>query len=232
VPTVRVLIAGTGSQSAVAAEVGTEIGVEVERVATGGGAVAAVVSRVPELAVVEAELADIDGVEVCRRVRASAVDVPVLVLGGPPGATARVDALRAGATDVLTEPWDRAELRARMQAILRRTSIRRRPTVALPSGLVLDPEQRSVRVGSVWVHLTDTEHRLLRVLLAGEGRVLSRAQLLGAVWPSGCRQPKLVDVYVGRLRRKLDPGGTGFVRTVRGVGYGVVAGPGDRSSAS
>jgi DNA-binding response OmpR family regulator len=191
-------------------------GVEV---AHDGAAGVALCDRLrPDLVVLDLMLPGIDGLEVCRRVQRDR-PVPVLMLTARDDETDVLVGLGVGADDYMTKPFSPRELVARIRALLRR--VERRPTPAGPAvsvgALRLDPERRRVTVDGAEVHLTPTEFELLALLAARPGVVLTRDQMLAEVW--GWRDGsghRTVDSHVRGLRRKL---GTGWVRTVHGVGY-------------
>jgi two-component system response regulator MprA len=175
----------------------------------------------PDLVVLDVMLPGLSGIEVCQRLRNERADALVLMLTARDATADRVRGLDAGADDYLVKPFAYEELLARVRALLRR----RMPT---PGGrslrmadLVVDPLGREVRRGDRVLDLTALEFDLLAHFLAHPRQVLSRAQLLEAVW----RMPpatasNVVDVYVGYLRAKLEAGGEArLLHTVRGVGY-------------
>ncbi len=167
-------------------------------------------------------LPDIDGREVCRRLRESGVATPILMLTALDTIKDKVRGLRLGADDYLAKPFAFAELVARVQALGRRRGSYRHDQPALQAGdLVLDRETREVRRGERQIVLTPREFSLLECLIAASGTVLSRSEILEQVWGS-CEHPltNVVDVYVRQLRRKLDQGGSQpLIQTVRGFGY-------------
>jgi two-component system response regulator MprA len=188
----------------------------------GPAALAAVHRERPALVVLDVLLPGIDGYGVCRAVRADpgTADLMVLMLTARDATPDRVAGLDAGADDYLIKPFDHDELLARVRALLRR-----RP--AAPTGplrcadLSLDPGTREVRRGSRAVELTALEFALLYHFLRHPRHVLTRRQLLDAVWGGGNpATSNVVDVYVGYLRTKLEAGGEArLLHTVRGVGY-------------
>jgi two-component system, OmpR family, response regulator MprA len=189
----------------------------------GPAALAAVHRERPALVVLDVLLPGIDGYGVCRALRAdpATTDPMILMLTARDGTADRVTGLDAGADDYLVKPFEHDELLARVRALLRR-----RPP-APPAGalaladLTLDPGTREVRRGSRDIELTAQEFDLLRHFLRHPRQVLSRQQLLDAVWGGGsAAMSNVVDVYVGYLRAKLEAGGEPrLLHTVRGVGY-------------
>ncbi len=159
------------------------------------------------------------GYDVLRRLRADGGDVPVLMLTARDGVDDRVDGLERGADDYLVKPFAFAELLARLRALLRRPA-RRVETVSV-AGIDLDPLHRHATVDLRRLDLTRVEFDLLLALAEQNGSTVTRRDLLAAVW--GYRfdpGTNVVDVHVGRLRRKLELAGAGgAIRTVRGIGY-------------
>jgi DNA-binding response OmpR family regulator len=186
-------------------------------------------AEAPDLVVLDLMLPELDGYEVCRRIRA-VNDTPILMLTARSSVPDRIHGLLQGADDYLPKPFSPAELAARVRAILRRSrpataSDDRRPaeTPLRQADLVIDPARYEVRRGDEVVPLTTVEFRLLLTLVAAEGRVLTRDQLLDAVYGAddGEILDRTIDVHVGRLRDKLGDDATTprYVATVRGVGY-------------
>jgi two-component system response regulator MprA len=176
----------------------------------------------PDLVVLDLMLPGLDGVEVCRRLRAESRGALVLMLTARDAMADRVRGLDAGADDYLVKPFAYEELLARVRALLRR----RLPAAAGDAplrlaDLVLDPLAHEVRRGGRPIELTALEFDLLRHFLAHPRQVLGRAQLLDAVWRlPPATASNVVDVYVGYLRTKLEAGGEArLLHTVRGVGY-------------
>ena len=169
----------------------------------------------------------LDGLEVCRRLRSSGDDLPILVLTARDAVSDRVAGLDAGADDYLPKPFALEELLARLRALLRRRTPDESRAPDGPSkqlqfaDLTLDPDTRDVRRGDRPISLTRTEFSLLELLLANPRRVLTRAQILEQVW--GYDFPttgNALEVYVGYLRRKTEADGEPrLIHTVRGVGY-------------
>jgi DNA-binding response OmpR family regulator len=173
----------------------------------------------PVAAVLDVGLPDVDGVEVCRRLRELGDWTPVIFVTARDDEVDRVLGLEIGADDYLTKPFSPRELVARVRAILRRAAMPERETVAL-GDLVLDADARTLTRRGEPVPLTATEFNLLVALLRARGRVLGRGELLAQAWgQAGYGPSRTVDVHVAQLRAKL--GDDCPIETVRGVGYRV-----------
>src|SRR3954465_15451435 len=204
-------------------------GFTVAQAADGEDAVQQAKASPPDLIVLDIGLPDIDGVEVCRRVRDFS-DAHVLMLTAQDTELDKVVGFEAGPDDYATKPFSVAELMGRIKAVLRRTA----RTVAAPiattrtfGGLTIDPLAREVMLDGAPLELTRIEFDLLDTFSAEPRVAFSRAQLLERVWgPNWFGDDHLVDVHVSNLRRKLadDPRSPDFVCTVRGVGYRMGAG--------
>ena len=191
----------------------------------------------PDLIVLDVMLPDLDGFEVCRRLRAAGNEVPVIFLTARDTSSDTVTGLAIGGDDYVTKPFSVEALVARVRAVLRRASRAaagqgtpddRAGTGAVlrVADLELDEDRWTVRRSGVPVELSPTEFRLLAYLMRHEGRVLTRAQLLESVWGwdySGASQ--IVETYVSYLRRKHDPLGPSLIHTQRGVGYSLRPAP-------
>jgi DNA-binding response OmpR family regulator len=203
----------------------------------GRAALRAIEEHSPRLVVLDLMLPEVDGMTVIRRARADD-DVPILVLSARSAVGDRVLGLSEGADDYLPKPFSPAELVARVRTILRRTE--RSPddtptTVYALADLRVDPARHRVTVDGTDVALSALELRLLGVLVEADGRVMSRDQLLDALYghAEGDVTDRAIDVYVKRLREKLgdNPDAPRYVATVRGAGYRA-AGPVQRSTPS
>jgi DNA-binding response OmpR family regulator len=162
----------------------------------------------PDLLVLDLGLPKMDGLEVCRRLRAQGSSVPVLVLTARADEVDTVVGLDAGADDYVTKPFRLAELLARARALLRRG--------------VVDPEGRRVFLRGQEVQLTGKEFELLKALVANEGKVVSREKLMRDVWDSAWYgSTKTLDMHISVLRRKLgdDASQPSYITTIRGVGF-------------
>jgi DNA-binding response OmpR family regulator len=178
-----------------------------------------------DLVVLDVMLPKLDGLEVCKRLRASS-SVPIIMLTARDDELDKVLGLELGADDYITKPFSIREFRSRVRALLRRAAI---PAGALAEdetierdGLRIDLGRREVDVAGEPVQLTYVEFELLRILAANPGRVYSRRMLLEALWGGAdYREPRTIDVHVRHLREKLerDPADPEYILTVRGVGY-------------
>jgi two-component system OmpR family response regulator len=170
--------------------------------------------------VLDVVLPDIDGFEVCRRLRRADRWAPLLMLTARDDVSDRVRGLDAGADDYLTKPFAFEELFARVRSLVRRGPHERAPILEV-GDLALDPAEHSVRRGGEPVHVTPKEFALLQYLMQHPGEALTRPRLLEHVWDFAFDgDPNIVDVYVGYLRDKIDrPFGRASLETVRGVGY-------------
>jgi DNA-binding response OmpR family regulator len=197
-------------------------GYGVKTAATGGDALTEAAAETPALIVLDLMLPDIDGIEVCRRIRKSS-DVPILMLTARDEDVDKIIGLEVGADDYLTKPFNPRELVARVKSILRRSAPERRQIESkqLRHGeLVVDAGRREVHVGDQEIQLAPKEFDLLWELLDHRGLVLTRDQLLERVWGyTFAGDTRTVDVHVRQLRRKL--GDASPIVTVWGVGYKV-----------
>lgn len=198
----------------------TERGDVVDVVGTGAEALRSARAGEYDVVLLDVRLPDVDGFEVCRRLRRERVWTPVLMLTARTAVADRITGLDSGADDYLGKPFAFQELLARMRALARRGPVPR-PTELEVGDLRLDPAARRVWRGSTEVALSSREFALLEALMRRPGQVLNRDELLGLVW--GERREvasNVVDVYVGYLRAKIDrPFGLNSLHTVRGAGY-------------
>jgi two-component system OmpR family response regulator len=183
--------------------------------------------------VLDRMLPGLDGVEVCRELRAGRRWMPVLMLTARNSVNDRVVGLDAGADDYLTKPFSFVELSARLRALIRRGSSERATDLVL-ADLRLDPATRRVWRGDVEVELSVKEFALLEVFLRNPDQVLTRVQILENVWDFGYEAgSNVVDQYVLYLRRKIDrPFGVRQLETVRGVGYRLLPQPVSEAAVS
>jgi DNA-binding response OmpR family regulator len=199
-----------------------QAGYQVVEAATGTDALASVESERPDLVVLDVNLPDIDGFEVCRRIRATS-DVPVLMLTVRGEEEDVVHGLDLGADDYLTKPFSPRTLLARMRALLRRASQEGPPAPLASGAFTLDEERHTVRVADgPDVVLAPLELSLLRLLLANPGRTLEPQRLLRNLWGgSGSADREHLKQLVYRLRQKIEPEPTAprFLLTDPGAGY-------------
>nr|WP_277814860.1 response regulator transcription factor [Galbitalea soli] len=170
--------------------------------------------------VVDVMLPGMSGFEICRRVRASGISAPILLLTARDAVKDRVFGLDSGADDYLTKPFDFEELSARLRAMLRRHTGGDRLRITV-GRLLLDSEMLRITSGDTVIPASPKEFALLRLLAGDVGNPVSRTQILEQVW--GTTQhidPNIVDQYISYLRRKIDPQTSGVkIVTVRGAGY-------------
>jgi len=196
-------------------------GFEVATAADGREAIRTLAAGSPDAVILDVLMPDIDGLEVCRRLRATGDRTPVLMLTARAEVSERVAGLEAGADDYLAKPFAREELIARLRALLRRTGWEGDDETLRFADLELDPRGHEARRGGRTLELTRTEFLLLELLMAHPRQVLTRATIFDRVWgyDFGPASNSL-EVYVGYLRRKTEAGGEPrLVHTVRGVGY-------------
>lgn len=195
---------------------------DVELFDDGVSALKSIQLRAPDAIVLDLQLPDIDGLEICRRIRRSGDTTPILMLTARDAVNDRVAGLDVGADDYLVKPFDLAELLARLRALLRRHNAGDGDGSVLRfEDLTLSPQTREVHRGGRTVELTKIEFDLLELFLQHPRQVLTRDQILDLVWgynfDSGTNS---LAVYIGYLRRKLEESGESrLIQTVRGVGY-------------
>ena len=192
-------------------------GFRVLKAATGDGGLEAFRQHRPRLVVLDVGLPDVDGLEVCKRIRMTS-RVPIIFLTARDGEVDRVLGLELGADDYLTKPFSPAELVARVKAVLRRTDGGPAPEVVQAGRVTIDAGRREVRVDDGAVELTTKEFDLLKFLAERPGLALSRQQILDGVWGyDWFGDARTVDVHIAQVRKKL--GDAVVIDTVRGVGY-------------
>ncbi|HST49906.1 MAG TPA: response regulator transcription factor [Jatrophihabitans sp.] len=208
---------------------GAGYGVRIER--DGEAGLAAVRQHRPAAVILDVGLPGIDGIEVCRRLRAGQDWTPVLFVTARDDEVDRIVGLELGADDYVTKPFSPRELVARVTSVLRRSQGPAVTPASLQVGAVrLDPAERRVHAGDREVSLTATEFDLLAYLMRRPGRVFGREQLLSEVWGySAVAGARTVDVHIAQVRAKLREASP--IRTVRGVGYAVEAGRADGAAA-
>lgn len=224
-PTPNSYVAIVDDDSAIRSSLGRALRMEnydVELFEDGASALKSIQLRAPDAIVLDLQLPDIDGLEVCRRIRRSGDTTPILMLTARNAVNDRVEGLDVGADDYLVKPFDLAELLARLRALLRRHNVSDIDgTVLRFEDLTLNPQTREVHRGTRLVELTKIEFDLLELFLHHPRQVLTRDQILDLVWgynfDSGTNS---LAVYIGYLRRKLEEDNKArLIQTVRGVGY-------------
>jgi two-component system response regulator MprA len=196
---------------------GYEVGVAQD----GEEALRAVADRAPDTVVLDVSMPKLDGLSVCRRLRAAGNHVPILVLTARHSLGDRVAGLDAGADDYVVKPFALEELLARLRALLRRAAPVNGADALTLGDLALDPRARAVTRAGHAIELTRTEYELLELFLRNPGQVLTRELIFDRVWgyDFGSTSNSL-DVYIGYLRRKTEIEGLPrLIHTVRGVGY-------------
>jgi DNA-binding response OmpR family regulator len=195
-------------------------GYAVDQATTGKDAIRSATKHDHDIVILDLGLPDMDGLDVCRRLRHDGYQGAVLMLTGRTRELDRVVGLDAGADDYLAKPFGLAELLARLRALLRRTTLRA-TTIPADRRLRVDIDAHRVRVGDREVALTGKEFDVLVVLMASRDKVVLRSQLMAEVWSEAWYgSTKTLDVTIGRLRQKLERGGSAeHVVTVRGVGF-------------
>ncbi|MCX6395886.1 MAG: response regulator transcription factor [Propionibacteriales bacterium] len=197
-------------------------GWDVEVAHSGTKAVTAARAYSPDAIVLDMMLPDFDGMEVLRKVRADANDVPVLFLTARDAIEDRVAGLTAGGDDYVTKPFSLEEVVARLRALMRRSGAQQTATASqLRVGdLTLDEDSHDVTRDGTAIALTATEFELLRYLMRNPKRVLSKAQILDRVWNYDFGgQANVVELYISYLRKKVDAGREPMIHTMRGAGY-------------
>jgi two-component system response regulator MprA len=196
-------------------------GYDVEAVGDGEKALAAVLASEPDVVVLDVMMPFLDGLSVCRRLRAREVRVPILMLTARHEVADRVSGLDAGADDYVVKPFALDELSARLRALLRRTSVTGHEVVIQVDDLVLDPLGRTASRGGQPLDLTKTEFDLLELLMVNAGVVLPRDVIYERIWGFDFEtSSRSLDVYVGYLRAKTElDDAPRLLHTVRGVGY-------------
>ena len=195
-------------------------GAVVDEVDTGEEAMELVRHYDYDIVLLDLLLPDMEGYEVVRRLRAARIDVPVLILSGLSRPQAKIKGFGVGADDFMTKPYDKAELLARMQAIVRRSKGFSQPTLRV-GNLQLNLDSRQVFVGQTEVHLTGKEFSILELLMLRKGLVLTKDAFLSHLY-GGMDEPeiKIIDVFICKLRKKLaQAGSSNMIGTVWGRGY-------------
>jgi two-component system OmpR family response regulator len=207
-------------------------GYEVVEAGSGGEALGLARTSHPSLIVLDVMLPDLDGFEVCRKLRAGGDPAPVIFLTARDDPADKRAGFTGGGDDYLTKPFSLEELVLRIEAVLRRAGGSAPATSRLSvADVMLDEDAHRVWRGDDEIELSPTEYRLLRYLMLNRGRVLSKHQILEHVWDYGfAGDPAAVETYVSYLRRKLGDRDARLIRTVRGFGY-VLRDPGTDGSS-
>lgn len=195
-------------------------GYAVDLAADGDAALAISRDRPPHLVVLDVMMPGLDGIEVCRRLRAGNRDLGILMLTGRASVPSRIEGLDAGADDYLVKPFAFDELLARIRALLRR-SLPAEEEILKFEDLVLVPSTRDVSRSDATLDLTTREYELLEFFMRHPRQVLSRDLIFARVWGSDfLGESNVIDVHIMRLRDKLEAGGqTRLIHTIRGAGY-------------
>ncbi len=199
-------------------------GYQVNAFETAGEGIAALEKETPDLMLFDIMLPDIDGVEAVRQIRKNPAyeTLPIMMLTAKNSELDKVAGLDAGADDYLTKPFGILELKARVQALLRRTARNRRTSVLTGQDITLNCDTRDVTKGDAPLELTFKEFELLKLLMENSDRVMTRSELLNLVWGIDFEgETRTLDMHIRTLRQKLgdDAETPRYIRTVRGVGY-------------
>lgn len=197
-------------------------GYQVSTAAGGEEALAFARTKTPDVVILDLMLPGMDGLEVCRRLRAAGDSVGILMLTARDAIADRVTGLETGADDYLVKPFASEELLARVKAVLRRRNPPDVPREILRfADLELDTATRQARRGNRLIDLSTTEYELLALFLRNPRMVLTRSLLLDRIWGSDFEgSPNVLEVYIGHLRAKLEQGGEPrLIQTIRGAGY-------------
>jgi two-component system, OmpR family, response regulator MprA len=195
-------------------------GYEVDLAPDGDEALTIAHDRPPNLVVLDVMMPRVDGIEVCRRLRATDRELAILMLTGRANVSARIEGLDAGADDYLVKPFAFDELLARIRALLRRSMPPEHEVLAFED-LVVVPSTRDVTRNGVAIDLTAREYELLELFMRHPRQVLQRDLIFSRVWGSDfLGESNVIDVHVMRLRDKLEAGGAErLIHTIRGAGY-------------
>jgi two-component system OmpR family response regulator len=174
----------------------------------------------PDLIILDVMLPDLNGFEVCQRLREAGANIPVIFLTAADSVGDKVRGLTIGGDDYLAKPFSVEELAARVRALLRRVDkVSERPVTSC-GGVIIDEDAHTVAKNGTLVDLSPTEYCLLLFLMKNAGRVLTRWQILDHVWDYSFEgEPTIVESYISQLRRKIDTSPPTMIRTIRSVGY-------------
>jgi DNA-binding response OmpR family regulator len=195
-------------------------GYDVRKVADGRAALDAVAEADPDLMVLDLMLPEIDGIEVAKRIRADGKAFPILMLTARAETHDVVSGFDAGADDYLRKPFEIPELLSRVRALLKRTEHERSTGSFSASGVEVDPNSRRATVDGEPIELTAKEFDLLYYLVTNAGRVISRDEILEAVWGGQhATDSNVIEVFVCHVRNKIGDRDNTIIQTIRGVGY-------------
>lgn len=195
-------------------------GYAVRRAGDGQAALDAIAEREPDLLILDLMMPVLDGLEVARRLRAEGRTFPVLMLTARADTHDVVSGFDAGADDYLRKPFEIPELLSRVRALLKRTEHERGGATFEASGVEVDPNSRRATVGGSMIDLTAKEFDLLFYLVTNSGRVISRDEILKAVWGGQhATDSNVIEVFVCHLRNKIGDRDNTIIQTIRGVGY-------------
>jgi DNA-binding response OmpR family regulator len=196
-------------------------GYDVETVGDGDAAVRRVGAEPFDLILLDVMLPKKDGFQVCRELRRGGTSTPIILLTARAQEAEKVLGLQLGADDYVTKPFSPLELRARIDAVLRRTGKGAGPDVHRFGDATVDFARAEFRRGATSIDLTAVEFKLLAAFVASRGRVLSRRQLLDRVWADANCGDRVVDTHVANLRKKIepDPAEPRYLVSIRGLGY-------------
>lgn len=193
----------------------------IDWIADGSEAMGALIEQKPDLVILDRMLPKMDGLQICRLIRAQQLPVRVLMLSALAEVSDRVDGLRAGADDYLVKPFAFEELLARIEALSKRNPFTHAERRLVVGDLELDLDTMQVKRASHLLSLTAKELAVLELLMSSPQKVFSRERILATVW--GINEDPLtnvVDVYIRRLRKKVDaPFNQNYIKTLRGIGY-------------
>lgn len=173
-----------------------------------------------DLVMLDLSLPDMPGLKVCQKIRQLDKEVPIFVLTGTTDTEVQIELLNAGADDYLVKPFDGRQLKARINALLRRSGLAS-PTILRTHDLVMDTQKREVKRGTTTLSLRRKEYDILEYLMRSKGQIVTKATLFDYVWGKGVR-PSSIDVHIKHLRDKVDrPFEVPLIETAHGVGYSV-----------
>ena len=197
-------------------------GFEVEETADGRDALARVAQggAAPDLLVLDVMLPDLNGFEICRRMRSDGIDTPIVFLTARDAQDDRLRGLTIGGDDYITKPFSVEELVARVQVVLRRAGKHSKSRQLVAGDLVMDDDAHVVTRRGAEVSLSPTEYKLLRFLMRNAGLAMSRGQIIDHVWDYDFNgESTIVETFVSSLRKKVESPESRLIHTVRGIGY-------------